>query len=112
MGVPLGEYGFYQHRGMLYSDGSVGARLQVVAGVGAEDTELRVCHEMMRRMERTVPGLVGAEQAFLRYRARDADCAPLSAVYVGRARRKGMLILSRGLMLDAFTTHHTLARSR
>lgn len=84
MGVPLGEYGFYQRRGMLYSDGSVGARLQVVAGVGAEDTELRVCHEMMHRMERTVPGLVGAEQAFLRYRARDADCAPLSAVYVGK----------------------------
>ena len=32
MGVSLGEYGFYQHRGMLYGDGSVGARLQVVAG--------------------------------------------------------------------------------
>lgn len=89
MGVTLGEYGFYQHRDMLYSDGSVGARLQVVAGVGEEDTELRVCHEMMHRMERTVPGLVGAEQAFLRYRARGADCAPLSAVYVGEGAPEG-----------------------
>lgn len=75
-----------------------------------EDTELRVCHEMMRRMERTVSGLVGAEQAFLRYRAKDAGCAPLSAVYVGRARRRGILIRSRARMLAAYTARHTLAR--
>ena len=48
-----------------------------------------MCHEMMHRMERTVSGLVGAEQAFLRYRAKDADCAPLSAVYVGKGAPEG-----------------------
>lgn len=69
IGADLSEYGFYQHKSMMYSDGSIGARLRVVEDADRDVIEERVCHEMMHRMERTVPGLLGAEQAFLRYRA-------------------------------------------
>lgn len=69
IGAALSEYGFYQHKSMMYSDGSIGARLRVVENADRYVTEERICHEMMHRMERTVPGLLGAEQAFLRYRA-------------------------------------------
>lgn len=69
IGAALSEYGFYQHKSMMYSDGAIGARLRVVENADRYVTEERICHEMMHRMERTVPGLLGAEQAFLRYRA-------------------------------------------
>ena len=69
IGAALSEYGFYQHKSMMYSDGSIGARLRVVEDADRDVIEERMCHEMMHRMERTVPGLLGAEQAFLRYRA-------------------------------------------
>ena len=66
IGAALSEYGFYQHKSMMYSDGSIGSRLRVVEDADRDVIEERMCHEMMHRMERTVPGLLGAEQAFLR----------------------------------------------
>lgn len=69
IGAALSGYGFYQHKSMRNNDGSISARLRVVEAVDGDVTEERMCHEMMHRMERTVPGLLGVEQAFLRYRA-------------------------------------------
>lgn len=85
IGAALSEYGFYQHKSMMYSDGSIGARLRVVEDADRDVIEERMCHEMMHRMERTVPGLLGAEQAFLRYRA---DGSNYGGLYGGAAGKK------------------------
>lgn len=89
MGASLTEYGVYRHVAARGKDGASVGELRVVNRGEKWLNEETVCHEMMHRMERTVPGLVGAEQAFLRYRARDTDHDPLYQSYVGKDAPEG-----------------------
>ena len=89
MGASLTEYGVYRHVAARGKDGASVGELRVVNRGEKWLNEETVCHEMMHRMERTVPGLVGAEQAFLRYRARDTDYDPLYQSYVGKDAPEG-----------------------
>lgn len=89
MGAHLTEYGVYRHVAARGKDGASVGELRVVNRGEKWPNEEAVCHEMMHRMERTVPGLVGAEQAFLRYRARDTDHGPLYQSYVGKDAPEG-----------------------
>lgn len=89
MGASLTEYGVYRHVAARGKDGASVGELRVVNRGEKWLNEETVCHEMMHRMERTVPGLVSAEQAFLRYRARDADYASLYPNYAGKDAPEG-----------------------
>ena len=89
MGASLTEYGVYFHVTARGKDGASVGELRVVNRGEKWLNEETVCHEMMHRMERTVPGLVGAEQAFLRYRARDTDYDLLYQSYVGKDAPEG-----------------------
>ena len=89
MGASLTESGVYFHVASHGKDGSSVSELQVVNRGEKGLNEATTCHEMMHRMERTVSGLVGAEQAFLRYRARDADYASLYPNYAGKDAPEG-----------------------
>ena len=89
MGASLTEYGVYRHVAARGKDGASVGELRVVNRGEKWLNEETACHEMMHRMERTVPGLVGAEQAFLRYRARDTNYDTLYQSYVGRDAPEG-----------------------
>lgn len=89
MGASLTECGVYFHVATRGKDGSSVGELQVVNRGEKGLNEATTCHEMMHRMERTVLGLVGVEQAFLRYRTRDADYASLYPNYEGKDAPEG-----------------------
>lgn len=73
VGSALSEYGSYQHVASRDRDGSIASALRMVERGESGQNEETACHEMMHRMERVVPGMVGVEQAFLRYRAADSN---------------------------------------
>lgn len=89
MGASLTEYGVYFHVATRGKDGSSVGELQVVNRGEKGLNEATACHEMMHRMERTVPGLVGAERAFLRYRAKGTGYDPLYPNYAGKDAPEG-----------------------
>mgnify|MGYP000913707654 FL=1 len=89
MGASLTEYGVYFHVAARGKDGASVGELRVVNRGEKGLNEATMCHEMMHRMERTVPSLVGAEQAFLRYRARDTNYDTLYPNYAGKDAPEG-----------------------
>ena len=89
MGASLTEYGVYFHVTARGKDGASVGELRVVNRGEKRLNEATTCHEMMHRMERTVPSLVGAEQAFLRYRARDTNYDTLYPNYAGKDAPEG-----------------------
>ena len=89
MGASLTECGVYFHVAARGKDGASVGELRVVNRGEKGLNEATMCHEMMHRMERTVPSLVGAEQAFLRYRARDTNYDTLYPNYAGKDAPEG-----------------------
>lgn len=89
VGSALSEYGSYQHVASRDRDGSIASALRMVERGESGQNEETACHEMMHRMERVVPGMVGAEQAFLRYRASDSGHGALYPHFVKRGAPEG-----------------------